>query len=116
MANPEPVLKDKYETDWTHRGNRLSVMHFEGHAILSCESEVMNLGKGERLVFVLGRVVILDFQVRSDTERFVGHCFSFYGDDELTAHAVAAVRKIAQSLKQPSPVAASSPPRGGPAN
>jgi hypothetical protein len=110
-----PALKTKYETPWTKRGNRLAVMHFEGHAILTCEAEAMFLGKGHRSVFSLGRIVVLDFQVRSETERFVAHCFAFYNDEELSQHALDAIRKIAASLNEPPetpPGEPSVPPRG----
>jgi hypothetical protein len=107
LENP---LED-YRTDTTARGYRLGVIRFRGYAILTCECEAMLFDKDQRVWFTLGRIVVLDAQVRAQAEDFARHCFAFY-DEELAKAAVDAVRKISAALKEPSAAPAAAPPRG----
>lgn len=110
---PPKLLEDSH-TEWTTKGYRVGLLRFDTHWLLSAEAEAMALAKGERTAFIVGRLVILDWQMRADVEKWVSHCFSFFGDDDLVAAALEVVRRVCSSLKEPppSPAGASNPPRG----
>lgn len=87
-------------SDWTAKGYRLVTSQWSHMLTLSVQTEELRFASDERVPFILGQVVVFNSTLRTDADRFVAHCFAFWDDAELTALALAQLKRLYDSLHE----------------